>query len=747
MRLSATKALLSFLMSVVLFPTGTRAQTTFTNPIIAHAADPSVVLVSGTYYSVQGGCAHQGSAPVICIRSSTTLPKLGHAVPVVVWTAPASGPGSADIWAPQIEYLDGNWYIHYAAGSSPGLNDHKLFALVPGTRGQLLKPWVAAPTGSVNGELITNWKSVWAIDPDVFLASDGKPYLVYACRQDNTGSRESKFQSICLSAMSDPLHLTGQTVELSQPTQPWETRTFPTQEGPFGFTHDGVDYILFSASFSGTPDDYSEGILINNHPPQPDGIGNPLTNAASWIKEGPVFDGHHASYGTASNVLVNSPDGTELWNVYHGVDCLKRCALFQGKIWRDRSDRAQKAGWSPTGSLVMGYPVDITNTDGVGENVPLPDPSTGGHGTMAIPAWGAAFGDAAEGDTTDGQPVGAWSSPGPDAISSTSLDPNRFDQTFFGANPSWQNYVLYTKVQLIATGSGDAHPRYGVYGAYVDHNNYFAAMIDITSCGTPGCLTTGAVVNGTNHGWQNCALPAGFNPSTANLLVIEAVAGQFTISINGTALSGACQGRQFTLNAGQLPTSGSNGQAGVLVEDTEAQYTSFNVSPGVPLESNNYPAIYAFRNWASRMNLSNSCDAGCGSKRTKGAAVIQYPTAAPYPLTASPTQLWRLHDKGNNYFEIASAISGLCLDAPFGNTSPSRLLPQTQGTSTMLWQQPCTAASNQLWRFIPDTNSSFAIQNQASRLVLDSYNTSQGTQVWLTTRAETPSQKWQLIMQ
>ncbi len=717
---------------------------TFANPIIGRGADPSVILNHGVYYSVQSGCAHQGNTPVICIRSAPTLPELGRAVPVVIWTAPASGPNSADIWAPQIDFFGGEFHVYYAAGSVAGLNDHKLFALVPGTTGEPLRPWIVASTGAPGGELVTNWKSVWGIDPDVFLASDHKYYLLYACRQDNTGSRSSKEQSICLSEMSDPLHLTGQTVALSNPTQPWETRTFPTQEGPFGFVHDGVDYILYSASFSGTADDYSEALLINNHPPQPNGAGNPLTNPASWIKEGPVFDGHHASYGTASNVIVPSPDGTELWNVYHGTDCLNNCPMVNRKTWRDRSVRAQKAGWSHVGSLVMGYPVDINNLlDHTGGDVPLAFPSANGRGTLTVPAWGAAFGDAAEGDTADGQPVGTWNSLGPAAISSTGLDPDHFDRIFFGANPNWQDYVLYTKIKRVATGTGNSHPRYGVYGAYVDHKNYFVAMIDVTSCGSPGCVTTDAVIEGADKGWQNCALPADFDAQAANTLVVEAANGMFTVWVNGKMLSGECQARQFTLSAGQSPLHGSNGQAGVIVENTKAEYTSFGVSPGVPVDGR----TYALRNGASRMNLSTACNE-CASPAVDGAAVLQFPAFAPYPVVTSATQLWTLHDRHDGYFEIASTKSGMCLEDPFGNTAPSRTLPQTPGTSTMLWQHACNGAGSQLWQFIPvPDGSSFVLQNKASLLVLDSYKTSQGTLMWLNTRADTPAQKWHLIVQ
>ena len=158
-------------------------------------------------------------------------------------------------------------------------------------------------------------------------------------------------------------------VKLSAPVLNWEKRgTLATQEGPFGFTHNGIDYIAYSAGFSGNADAYNVGLLINNHPPQPVSGENPLTNPASWIKQGPVFDGHDTAYGTASTVLVNSPDNTQLWNVYHGTDCLTNCQKdSNGYTWIDRSIRAQMGGWTQTGDLDLGYPVSIVDTaDGTG---------------------------------------------------------------------------------------------------------------------------------------------------------------------------------------------------------------------------------------------------------------------------------------------------------------------------------------------------------------------------------------------
>ena len=198
---------------VLLLLTAGRAhgQGTFANPVIAHGADPSMVFVEGMYYSVSSGC-HDSRGSAICIRASATLPGLAHTAPVTVWVAPpcefnGSVPNCSELWAPQIDFLNGRFYIYYAGSSKVGRNDHLLFALIPTQPRKPLEPWVEAPTGAPHGMLVTDWKAAWGIDPDVFLASDKHFYLLYACRQNNSPTRAGMSQSICLSAMSDPLHL------------------------------------------------------------------------------------------------------------------------------------------------------------------------------------------------------------------------------------------------------------------------------------------------------------------------------------------------------------------------------------------------------------------------------------------------------------------------------------------------------------------------------------------------------------
>jgi len=159
-------------------------------------------------------------------------------------------------------------------------------------------------------------------------------------------------------------------------------------------------------------------------------------------------------------------------------------------------------------------------------------------------------------------------------------------------------------------------------------------------------------------------------------------------------------------------------------------------------------ATYTLENQASSMLLDNYCD-GCSGGATNGVQVIQY------PANGLSTQKWTLHLQGNGYFTMVSVQSGMCLDDPWGNGTPSRMLPQTQGTSTMLWQQPCNGNAAQNWEFIPQSNGYFVVQNQAattnngSAMVIDDYygEATQGLQMWLDTANGQAPQNWRLNIQ
>ena len=89
------------------------ARDTFTNPIIPpSSADPFVVQYSGHYYHIHR--IGSQNAPGIAIRKTTDLTELNKAKPVWVWAAPEKGPYSREIWAPELHFYKGKWYIYVA---------------------------------------------------------------------------------------------------------------------------------------------------------------------------------------------------------------------------------------------------------------------------------------------------------------------------------------------------------------------------------------------------------------------------------------------------------------------------------------------------------------------------------------------------------------------------------------------------------------------------------------------------------
>lgn len=291
--------------------------------------------VGGTYYYSASQC---GVAD-ICIKHSRSLYGLARAPWIGVWShTDGSAQNSHQIWAPELHYINGRWYIYYAADDGDN-NHHRLYVL-EATRAE--GPYVEADTGHPHGRL-QGADGHWAIDPDVFVATDGHLYLTWSC----TNYPDSQFpQRICLARMRDPLHTMGTTVALSTPTRSWETRGKPIQEGPVGYTRAGHTYITYSGSASWIPDDYAVGLLALAPGASP-------LDVSAWRKSGPIFDHHGTVYGPGSVVFVPSPDGRQWWNVYHAIermDCRPAYAC--------RDIRMQPMHFDADGAPDLGVPVD-----------------------------------------------------------------------------------------------------------------------------------------------------------------------------------------------------------------------------------------------------------------------------------------------------------------------------------------------------------------------------------------------------
>jgi GH43 family beta-xylosidase len=306
----------------------------FENPIIGNGADPWVVKhTDGFYYytNTTGGD--------VTIWKSKTLSGIEKGEKKVVWHPAANAPNRNDIWAPEMHFINGKWYIYFAANGVANNAKQRMYVL-ESEGSDPFGPY-HHPEGTNYGQ-ITDPSNKWAIDGTV-LELEGKLYFVWSGWEGDVNVS----QRLYIAPMSNPWTISGERVELSRPELPWELHGTPTiNEGPQILKNkQGQVFIVYSASGSWT-NDYCLGLLSLS--------GTDPLNPEAWTKkQEPVFQKDPALgvYGPGHNSFVKSPDGTEDWILYHA-------AKWDGSGW-DRNVRMQKFEWNKDGTPNFGSPVSI----------------------------------------------------------------------------------------------------------------------------------------------------------------------------------------------------------------------------------------------------------------------------------------------------------------------------------------------------------------------------------------------------
>jgi GH43 family beta-xylosidase len=332
---------------------------TFSNPI-ARGADPWLEFRDGYYYMAQSKNPDGGQRSTIWVfRSRKLTDPMRDSV--LVWTSPASGWNQTHVWAPEIRFVDGRWYIYYAAGR-PGPQDAPFIfqraGVLRATGDDPHGAWEDLGQLDTGGDLATRADDVWAIDFTVHRFGD-QLYGIWSGWTDNTPVARTP-QYLYIARMSNPHTVSGPRAQISAPTESWERRVDPTDgldlnEGPQVLARNGQTFIIYSTRESWTPA-YRLGMLRLNH-----ADADPM-QASSWTKSGPVFQQANDVYGPGHNGFTKSPDGTEDWIVYHAK-------VDTGPNW-NRVIRAQPFTWRADGSPDFGEPV----ANGVDLPVPSGEP-------------------------------------------------------------------------------------------------------------------------------------------------------------------------------------------------------------------------------------------------------------------------------------------------------------------------------------------------------------------------------------
>ena len=300
----------------------------FLNPIHTSGPDPWVFQKNDQYYLTFTTGIN------VTLYRSPIMSDLSRAYKKVVWTPPATGPNSKNIWAPEIHHVDGKWYIYYAADD--GNNDnHRMFVLENDNEDPVVGQWID------RGELKLP-DDRWAIDGTIFEHEDQLYYLWSGWEGSSNGR-----QDIYISKMSDPLTVEGDRVLLAKPELAWETNGVnPTVvEGPQVLKRNGKIFIVYSAGGCWT-DGYALGLLTADEEAD-------LMDPASWTKNPePVFSQNPEgnAFGPGHNGFFKSKDGTEDWIIYHANP-------YEGQgCGGARSIRIQPFTWDENGNPEFGDP-------------------------------------------------------------------------------------------------------------------------------------------------------------------------------------------------------------------------------------------------------------------------------------------------------------------------------------------------------------------------------------------------------
>ncbi|WP_345267321.1 glycoside hydrolase family 43 protein [Nibrella viscosa] len=302
----------------------------FQNPLLLSGPDPWVILKDGWYYYTHT------TGRNLQLFKTRAMSRLRQADSKVVWTPPATGPNSRNIWAPELHFVNGKWYLYYAADDGRNEN-HRMWVLENASADPLQGEWI--DRGKLNLP-----DDRWAIDATL-LQHQGQLYTVWSGWEGFTDGR----QDLYIAKMTNPWTSEGPRIRLSTPEYNWEKEGSPdVNEGPEFLLNGNKIFLVYSASHCST-DNYALGMLTANATAD-------LMNPASWRKSPqPVF-GPYAGGGTngvGHNSFFTTPDGKGHWILYHAnplpdLGCSNR-----------RSPRMQRFTFKPDGTPDFGEPVKL----------------------------------------------------------------------------------------------------------------------------------------------------------------------------------------------------------------------------------------------------------------------------------------------------------------------------------------------------------------------------------------------------
>lgn len=277
-------------------------KTNYNQPFIEQRADPYVYKhTDGMYYFT----ASVPEYNKIVLRRSDTIEGLKGAEEHVLWKKHEKGPQSIHIWAPEIHYIYGGWYIYYAAGDAANIWEIRPYVLHCKGQNPLEDEWEElGMMQAADGDEFSF--HAFSLDATVF-QHKGEYYWVWA---EKTGVGK-QISNLYIAKLAAPNKLATVQVLLTTPDYAWERIGFWVNEGPAVLKHGNKIYLTFSASATGAC--YCMGLLYAD-------ADADLLDPHVWTKlKMPVLetDEEKGIYGPGHNSFVKAEDGVTDLCVYH----------------------------------------------------------------------------------------------------------------------------------------------------------------------------------------------------------------------------------------------------------------------------------------------------------------------------------------------------------------------------------------------------------------------------------------------
>ena len=304
---------------------------------IQKRADPYVYKhTDGTYYFTASLPDYDG----IALRKADKLFDLKDAPEKIIWKKHDKGIMSFHVWAPELHFLFGKWYIYFAAGDVDDIWAIRPYVLECLGDDPFNDEWIEKGMMQCSDEDPFSFRA-FSLDATV-LENHGEYYFIWA-EKVGVGKQIS---NLYIAKMESATKLSTVQVLLTTPDYDWERVGFWVNEGPAFIKHDGKIYMTYSASETGVA--YCIGMLSADE-------NDDLLDPKSWEKRRmPVLKTSEELkiYGPGHNSFTVNDEGEPVM-IYHART---EAEIVGNPLYNpNRHAMVMKVKWNESGEPEFSY--------------------------------------------------------------------------------------------------------------------------------------------------------------------------------------------------------------------------------------------------------------------------------------------------------------------------------------------------------------------------------------------------------